>query len=154
MTDSSLTPEDAARFLNEETTWGPGWSVSAYASPYPYHNLNNVASRLHVTLVKEGRNSSVTAPDGSYPEPWTLRFPLAVPGFAMNDKDALMFWIVEKITWCDEHENREFARYKRPDGSWYAPFHPHRGNHDDQSRTPEWQAQHRDPYDQLIAGRK
>ncbi|HEY1700746.1 MAG TPA: hypothetical protein VGG75_13620 [Trebonia sp.] len=156
MTDSStpLSPEDSARFLNEDTTWPPGWSVSASASPWPGYGANDVPSRLLVTLEKEGRNSSVTAPDGTYPEPWTLQFPLGVPEFARKNKDALMFWVLEKINWCDEHENREFARYKAPDGSWYAPFHPHRGYYEDQSRTPEWQAQYRDPHDMLIAGRK
>jgi len=145
MTDSSapFTPEEAARFLNEDTTWPPGWSVVAVATSYARYGSNELYSRFHVTLVKKGRNSSVTAPDGTYPDPWELKFPVAVPAFALNDRDALMFWVLEKITWADEHENREFARYRMPDGSWYAPFHPHRGYPYDQSKTPEWQAQYR-----------
>jgi hypothetical protein len=158
MTDSSsgvLTPEEAAKFLNEETIWAPGWSVKAYAVPYPVGDgATNTVSRLHVTLQKESKNSSAPAADGTYTEPWTLQFPLAVPEFATKGKDALVFWVLEKINWCDEHENREFARYRLADGSWYAPFHPHRGFYDDQSKTPEWQAQYRDPDDRLIAGRK
>ena len=157
MTDSStpLTPDEAARFLNKETTWAPGWSVSATASgSSSFYGSNGIYSELMVVLTKEGRNSSEVAPNGSYPEPWTLRFPLCVPEFAMKDKDALMFWVLEKVNWCDEHENREFARYRLPDGSWYAPFHPHRGRYDDQSQTPKWQAQYRDPADKYIAGRK
>jgi hypothetical protein len=156
MTDSStpLSPEYAERFLNEDTTWPPGWSVSARATRWPEFSLNGVMSELKIVLVKKGRNSSAPAPDGTYPEPWELNFPLGVPAFAMKDKDALMFWVLEKITWVDEHENREFARYKMPDGSWHAPFHPHRGHYLDQSKTPEWQAQYRDPHDLYIAGRK
>jgi hypothetical protein len=156
MTDSKvpLTPEAAAGFLNQETTWAPGWSVTARTSPWATFASNEVLSRLIVTLAKVSRNSSEPAADGTYSEPWTLQFPLAVPDFAMKDKDALMFWVLEKINWCDEHENREFARYRQPDGSWYAPFHPHRGYYADQSQTAEWQAQYRDPDDKLIPGRK
>lgn len=164
MTDSSPVPataaegrmtyREAAVFLNEETTWAPGWRVQAtYHETYPYLGSNDVSSHLLVTLHKKSKNSSAPGPDGTYAEPWELIFPLGVPDHALKDKDALVFWLLEKITWCDEHENREFARYKK-DGQWYAPFHPHRGEYRDQHRTPEWRAQYRDPADRYIAGRK
>jgi hypothetical protein len=152
--ETAMTFEDAAKFLNNDTTWPPGWSVKARAYPYQTYGTNDIYSHLGVTLTKSGKNSSVVAEDGTYPEPWELQFTLAVPDFALKDKAALMFWVLEKITWCDEHENREFARYRRDDGTWYAPFHPHRGYFSDQSKTPEWQAQYRDPDDIYIAGRK
>ena len=156
MTDSSsaLTPESAAEFLNKDATWGPGWSVRASASGSPQYGSNDAYSLLIVTLVKVSRDSSSPSDDGSYRSPWELMFKLAVPDYALRDKDALMFWVLEKVNWCDEHENREFARYRLADGTWYAPFHPHRGWYSDQSQTPEWQAQYRDPADRFIAGRK
>jgi hypothetical protein len=157
MTDSSsapLTTEAAAAFINVDTTWAPGWSVSAVASTGMMYGSNDAYSHLLVTLRKTSRDSSSPSATGTYHEPWELTFPLAVPDFAMEDKDALVFWLLEKITWCDEHENREFARYRQEDGTWYAPFHPHRGYYSDQSKTPEWQAQYRDPADVYIAGRK
>jgi len=153
--DSStpLTPEEAARFVNGDTTWPPGWHVNAeWSEAGSLYGSNGIYSGLRVTLVKESRNSSNPDANGKYSEPWTLRFPLGVPDFAMKDKDALVFWILEKVTWTEEHEIREFTRYRK-DGRWYAPFHPHRGNYPDQHQTPEWQAQYRDPADIYVAGR-
>lgn len=150
-TDESLTYEEAVRFINEDTAWPPHYKVEAETSQYHYWGSNNVHSRLYVTLL----NSSVISyASCTYDEPWTLRMPLGIPEFAMRSKDALVHYILEKIAWCDEHETREFCRYKKADGTWHAPFHPHRNDPYDQHRTPEWLAQHRDPDDRFIAGRR
>jgi hypothetical protein len=145
---------ETVRFINEDCTWAPGWKVTAEYSPSGWYGSNNITSAVSVHMSKESKNSSAPAADGSYPEYWQLNWSLAVPSHAFRDKDALVYWILEKMVWCEEHEHREFARYKKEDGSWYAPLHPHRGYHYDQHITPEWQAQYRDPADQLIAARR
>jgi hypothetical protein len=146
---------EAARFINEDCTWAPGWKVTAQYSPSrTYYGSNNITSAVEVRMSKASRNSSAPAADGSYLEPWQLNWSLAVPSHAFRDKDALVYWVLEKMVWCEEHEHREFARYKKDDGSWFAPLHPHRGYPNDQHATPEWQAQYRDPRDQLIAARR
>lgn len=151
-----LTPEEAARFINEDTTWEPGWKITAESRNSVYYaasNSDTVLSRVQVSMSKQSRNSSYPDSDGGYPQPWTLEWKLGVPDFARASYDALVYWVLEKITWCNEHETREFSRYKK-DGQWYAPFHPHRGGHTDQHQTPEWRAQYRDPADKLIAARR
>lgn len=151
-----LTPEEAARFINEDTTWEPGWKITAEASNFVYEwvsNSDTVRSRLKLSMSKQSKHSSFPSADGTYNEPWTLQWSLGVPDYALASKDALVYWVLEKITWCNEHETREFSRYKK-DGTWYAPFQPHRGEHTDQHATPEWLAQYRDPNDHLIAARR
>lgn len=152
-----LTPKEAARFINEDTTWEPGWKITAVSSAdYTYEWASNsdvVKSHLCITMRKESKNSSLPDKGGQYTEHWELKWDLGVPSYALASYDALMYWVLEKITWCNEHETREFSRYKK-DGVWYAPFQPHRGFYEDQHTTPEWLAQYRDPTDKLIAARR
>ncbi len=153
---AQMDPQEAARFVNEDCTWAPGWEIDATtcSSPRSYAVSNGVSSHVRVHMTKESRNSSAPAADGSYPVPYQLAWDLGVPSHALRDKDALVYWLLEKMVWCEEHEHREFARYKKEDGSWHAPLHPHRGNYGDQHVTPEWAAQYRDPGDKLIAARR
>lgn len=108
--------QDAVRLANS-LTYRPGWTISATASMRPGH--------IVVTYDVDTVDTSYPDANGRYARPRfiTVDYIIDVTGLGT---DTLMYQIYlgahERV---DEHEDREFFRVQRPDGSWYAPFHPH-----------------------------
>ena len=69
-------------------------------------------------------DTSYPSPDGICRKHVTLVRD-AVWDVSRLDANGLDARILKLAAETDVHENREFLKHRQPDGSWYAPLHPH-----------------------------
>jgi hypothetical protein len=120
-----MNVQDAVNLVNK-TTFRPGWRISARPYYGYYSYLNAIELDFEIDTVDTSRVDDA----GRYTQKMTQR---GGTEFAVANLDGLgllrgiLDWVHAKY---DEHEDREFLRVKQDDGSWLAPFHPHRSDGD------------------------
>jgi hypothetical protein len=111
-----MTPEQAIQQVNN-TIFRPGWKLSA---------MRWGPSSIYVDATIDTVDTSTVSPSGNYYEPRRI----AAEGIVRVenlDQAGLCHAIMEQVVRpSDEHEDREFMRVRQPDGTWFAPLHPHR----------------------------
>jgi hypothetical protein len=111
-----MLASEAARLVNR-TTFRPGWRFFADS----IGDGSIVVSFETVTC-----DSSYPDYAGRYLRRVLLGDTWTFDVSGMTTHEQLLFAILGRIhrEW-DVHEDREFLRVLQPDGSWYAPLHPH-----------------------------
>jgi hypothetical protein len=126
-----MNVQDAVNLVNK-TTFRPGWRISARPADYYgyYSYLNGPGGAIELDFEIDTVDTSRVDDAGRYTQKMTQR---GGTEFAVANLDGLgllrgiLDWVHAKY---DEHEDREFLRVKQDDGSWLAPFHPHRSDGD------------------------
>ncbi len=114
-----MNVQDAVKLINS-TTFRPGWMITASRS-YTY-------GKIFVEFEIDTVDTSHVDDDGRYTRKMTQR---GDAEFTVTHLDELSL-LRRILDWAhmnyDEHEDREFLRVRQDDGSWLAPFHPHRSD--------------------------
>jgi hypothetical protein len=128
--------------LISRTTFRPGMKFSAsagsdYNSAYLYDMLGSQpagrSNYVTVYLSMKTKDTSHCDPDGEYRREIGNSFPSAFWAGDVTDmtENELLRAVLDKFhETIDMHEDREFLRVRQPDGTWFAPFHPHRADGD------------------------
>jgi hypothetical protein len=123
----TMNVQDAVNLINK-TTFRPGWTITArndYGWGYRAGN-----GKILVEFAVRTVDTSYVDDDGQYTRKMTQRG-VAEFGVAHLDGLGLLRGLLDWVhASYDEHEDREFLRVKQDDGSWLAPFHPHRSDGD------------------------
>lgn len=106
--------EQAIRQVSQ-TVFKPGWEVRARASVLGY-----LLVEFHIDTV----DTSYPDADGVCRRPIRLLRDRMLDVTGMNELD-LCYALVRLASETDSHENREFLKIRRPDGTWRTPLHPH-----------------------------
>jgi hypothetical protein len=124
-----MNVQDAVNLINK-TTFRPGWKISARpAVDYGFYSYPGPA-RIQLEFEIDTVDTSHVDDAGRYTRKMTQR---GDTEFAVANLDGLgllrgiLDWVHASY---DEHEDREFLRVRQDDGSWLAPFHPHRSDGD------------------------
>lgn len=121
--------------LINRTTFRPGWKFSAkpsgYYSPYSayssdYYPGQESGSTIDLMITIETVDTSYPGPDGTYTVPRTLHHDVPLDVDRFETEDDLLRHLLRYVREIDEHEDRELLRVRQEDGSYKAPFHPHR----------------------------
>jgi hypothetical protein len=129
--------------LISRTTFRPGMKFSASAAGSSYNSAYNdifgprdsARSGNYVTvyLSMKTKDTSHCDPDGEYRREIGNSYPSAIWAGDVSDMtgNELLRKVLDKFhETIDMHEDREFLRVKQEDGTWFAPFHPHRPDGD------------------------
>lgn len=113
--------ETAVTLVNESLVFPPGWDVKAEDHTHRFQGTINVK----VTLTEAKKSEREEAPEYNVPIPGGARssFPLYVGD--VDDIEGLVFRVIEALEEAYVHEIREFVRVAP---TYWAPFHPHRGD--------------------------
>jgi hypothetical protein len=100
----------------------PGWRMEATDL--------GTDTTVYVRFLIDTVDTSEITPDRFFPREITLvRDFRDIPELLIDvrdlDLERLSAVLVKAATDIDIHENREFLQVQRPDGTWYAPLHPH-----------------------------
>jgi hypothetical protein len=120
-----MNVQDAVNLINK-TTFRPGWTITARRRDgYGYgYGLGKIQVDFEIDTV----DTSHVDDDGRYTRAMTQR---GDAEFTVTHLDGLSL-LRRILDWVhasyDEHEDREFLRVRQDDGSWLAPFHPHRSD--------------------------
>jgi hypothetical protein len=108
-----MNSETAAWAINT-AAFKPGWRVEAIS----------MGNLVYVYLEIDTVDSSYPDADGICRKEITLT---RVESFdpSQLDLNGVFYQILEAAREINTHEDREFLKIRQPDGSWYAPFHPH-----------------------------
>lgn len=118
-----MNTQEAADFINYRVTWEPNLTVSA--QPDTFCPPATMALCLNLTL--RSPDSSDISPAGDYPgTPARVESWLSLRPDQFKTGELLLAAVIRHVTTMRQHETREFTRVKQDDGSWFAPFHPHR----------------------------
>ena len=109
-----MTPEQAVAEVNG-MVFKPGWRVLA-------ERFGPV--KVMVTMYIDTVDTSYPEADGVCRKTVTLyREKMFDP--ARMDLEAVCYQVVMLAAQTDVHEDREFLKVRRADGTWYSPLHPH-----------------------------
>lgn len=109
-----MNQDQAVKALNE-MAFKPGWRV--LAEPF---GPRKVLLMMNIDTV----DTSYPDPDGQCRRRTQLyRERLFDPEGL--DLEGVCYQVLKLATDTDVHEDREFLKVRRADGSWYAPLHPH-----------------------------
>lgn len=116
-----MTPQEAIPIIST-LVFRPGWKFHAETPPWWAHpDPYDIDVRAEVASF----NTSYRNHAGVLSMPMTLA-PAAVINVRDLDRAGLCHAILTRLVRpFDDHEDREFMRVSEPDGSWYAPLHPH-----------------------------
>jgi hypothetical protein len=106
---------EAVETINN-TVFKPGWKIEA---------VNFLDLMVFMTITLETVDTGYPDADGVCRRPVTLPHPVEFFPQGIEDEAALFRRILTYTRQIDDHEDREFLKVRRPDGSWYAPLHPH-----------------------------
>ena len=119
-----MTPDTAISAIADRLCVVPGWVFTAHDHTDRYADT----IRVTVEIPDAPDTSGTNAPD--YREPSTLpivsHWALYLGDLDDDDLDSLLGRLVDIAAEVFQHETRETARVRQADGSWLAPFHPHR----------------------------
>lgn len=133
-----MRTSEAVDLLNR-LTFRPGWKISgvfSYGSSlramlglpldrYAEEDTGMVTLMLSMDTM----DTSYPSADGEYRQRiYTGPRPIAefdVTGMTENE---LLRRVLDEVHKVDVHEDREFLRVRQPDGTWFAPLHPHRSD--------------------------
>jgi hypothetical protein len=111
----------------------PGFKLSAsMAGGYSYLRSFD-SNRVSVFLQMDTVNTSYPDADGEYRQRLRQPYPSEILSVDVTDMtgNELLRKVLDTIhEQVDMHEDREFLRVRQPDGTWHAPFHPHRADGD------------------------
>jgi hypothetical protein len=109
-----MTPEQAVTEVNG-MVFKPGWRVTAERFG---------PRKVLVTMYIDTVDTSYPGEDGQCRKNVQLyRERIFDP--AQMDLEAVCYQVLVLAAQTDVHEDREFLKVRRADGSWYAPLHPH-----------------------------
>lgn len=110
-----MTPDEIVREVRG-MVFKPGWSLSA--QPY-------LGMFVLVELFIDTVDTSFPDADGICRKRVRLYRDTLLDPKEITSIEDICHAILKLANETDEHENREFLKVRRPDGSWYAPMHPH-----------------------------
>lgn len=106
----------AARLINNEMIFKPGWRMSAQVRS---------DSTIYLSARFAAYDSSSVDYNGNFYERTTLAPPQITIDVSGLDKAGLAHRVVRYALELEAHEMREFCQFRQRDGSWRAPLHPH-----------------------------
>jgi hypothetical protein len=110
-----MTPDEAVVLVNG-SVFKPGWK---------FYALADGPDAILLGLVIETVDTSYPGHDGICRRPARLAPDKKIEGVGGMDEAGLLYAMLKFAAGLDSHENREFLKVQRPDGSWVAPLHPH-----------------------------
>jgi hypothetical protein len=110
-----MKAHDAIKLVNG-AVFKPGWRLVA-----DYQSLYSIRLGFVIDTV----DTSTPDEQGRYTEQRTLGPARVIEVRDLEGEEDLAYEILKFAADMDTHENREFLRFRRPDGSWRAPLHPH-----------------------------
>jgi len=113
--------ETAVTLVNESLVFPPGWSVTATDHTSRFEGTILV----HVVLTEAKKSEREEAPDYKVPIPNGARSAFPVLVSDVEDIEGLVFRLIEAMSEAYTHEIREFTRVAP---TYWAPFHPHKGD--------------------------
>ena len=111
---TTMTPEQAVAEVNG-MVFKPGWRVQAE----PFGPV-----KVIVTMYIDTVDTSYPDPDGVCRKTVTLYRETIFNPDGM-DLEAVCYQVLMLGVQTDIHEDREFLKVRRADGTWFAPLHPH-----------------------------
>lgn len=106
--------ETAVRTINS-AAFRPGWRMRAASFG---------GSELLISFEIDTVDTSYPDSDGVCRREFTLPY-VEIFDVSELDLNGLFYQVLKTVHSIDTHEDREFLRIQQPDGSWYAPLHPH-----------------------------
>jgi hypothetical protein len=132
--------------LINRTIFRPGWEISALLMSDMFRRLDmgygiadSYSSQILVEFHVQGHDTSYPDRQGRYTKPMEINPNRPVDVSDMSELE-LLAWVKAQISLITEHEDLEYLRVRQPDGSWLAPFHPHRAD-----RVAAWERARRHP---------